>query len=59
VKAANFICTEDAAGFFWISGGKLVTVKTPTPVGYYSVQIEAVATTVTLSGEANFTITVK
>jgi hypothetical protein len=58
VKAANFICTEDSAGFFWVAGGKLVTVKTPIPAGYYSVQIQAVGTTVSLSGDANFTITV-
>jgi hypothetical protein len=58
VRPANFISTEDAAGFFWVNGSKLVTVKTPIPVGYYSVQIEAVATTATLSGEGNFMVTV-
>ena len=58
VRPANFMCTDDAAGFFAIIAGKLVTVKTPIPTGNYSVKIKAVGTTVTLDGVADFVITV-
>ena len=58
MRAANFMCTKDAAGFFAIAGGKLVTVKTPTPTGTYPVKVKAVGTAVWLDGVANFVVTV-
>jgi hypothetical protein len=54
--AANFISTEDAAGFFYISGNNLVTARASIPPGNYSVQINGNGDYLALSGEATFTI---
>ena len=55
---ANFILTENAAGFFAISGSNLVTVSASIPTGFYSVNVSAVATNAWMDGEAAFVITV-
>jgi hypothetical protein len=55
---ANFILTDDAAGFFGLSGNNIVTMNTPIPVGSYSINVSAVGTKTYWSDEASFTITV-
>jgi hypothetical protein len=54
----NFILTKDAAGFFSISGSKIVTMNAPIPPGFYSVEVQAVATKVWMDDDAVFTINV-
>ena len=34
-RKANYVLTEDAAGFFAISGASIVTLKTPIAAGFY------------------------
>ena len=58
VRASNFALTENSAGFFSISGSKLVTIRAQIPVGNYCVDVYANAQFVALSGEATFTIAV-
>jgi hypothetical protein len=58
VRQTNYALTEDSAGFFGISGSKLVTLRTPIPMGYYSVDVYFNAEYVPLSGDASFVITV-
>jgi hypothetical protein len=54
----NFILTKNAAGFFGISGSKVVTMNTPIPPGLYSVKVRAVGTRAWMDDDAQFTITV-
>ena len=55
-RVANFTSTEDAAGFFGISGNNLVTLRASIPPGNYCVQIYGNGEYVPLSGEASFVI---
>jgi hypothetical protein len=57
-QAANFILDENAAGFFTISGSNIVIVNHGIAPAFYSVKVTAVATKVTLTSEATFTLTV-
>ena len=55
-RIANFTSTEDAAGYFGISGNNLVTLRASIPPGNYCVQIYGNAEYVPLSSEASFAI---
>jgi hypothetical protein len=57
-QKSQFGLTKNSAGFFAVSGSNLVTERASIPVGTYSVRINAVATNVSLRGNANFTIAV-
>jgi hypothetical protein len=56
VRQANFALTEDSAGFFGISGNKLITLRTSIPTGSYCVSMYFNAEFVALSGNATFVI---
>ena len=58
VRQTNYALNEIAAAFFGISGSKLVTLRTPIPAGYYSINLYYNAEYVPLSGEAAYVITV-
>ena len=58
VRQSNFALTENSAGFFGITGNKLVTLRTSIPAGNYCVQVYFNAEYVPLSGDASFVITV-
>ena len=57
-RMANFISTQDAAGFFGINGSNLVTLRASIPPGYYGLQIYGNGEYVSLCGEAAFVINV-
>ena len=57
-RQSNFILTEDSAGFFGISGSKLITLRTPILPGYYCVEVSFNAEYIPLSGDSSFVITV-
>jgi hypothetical protein len=58
VRQSNFALTDDSAGYFGISGTKLITLRTPIPMGNYCVPVYFNAEYVPLSGDATFVITV-
>jgi hypothetical protein len=58
ILPGNFTLTKGAAGFFGISGSNLVTEGSAIPVGFYSVRVRGVATTVWYDDDTYFTITV-
>jgi hypothetical protein len=58
VRQTNYALDENAAGFFGISGSKLVTLRTPLPAGNYCINLYYNAEYVPLSGEAAYVITV-
>ena len=57
-RAANFILTEDSAGYFGIAGSNLVTVQKSIPKGFYSIKVKSNATHVMLSGTGQFVVSV-
>jgi hypothetical protein len=58
VRQSNFALTENSAGFFGISGTKLITLGTPIPTGNYCVSVYFNAEYVPLCGDATFVIAV-
>jgi hypothetical protein len=58
VRQTNFALNEHSAGYFGISGSKLVTHRTPIPVGNYCVNVYFNAEYVPLNGDATFVVTV-
>ena len=57
-RRANWLLEEDAAGFFAMSGASIVTLKTPIPVGQYSINLTASAQFIRYCDKASFTIAV-
>jgi hypothetical protein len=57
-RQTNYALTENSAGFFGISGSKLVALRAQIPTGYYFIDLYYNAEYVPLSGEASFLITV-
>jgi hypothetical protein len=58
VRQTNYALNENAAGFFGISGSKLVTLRSPIPAGNYCINLYYNAEYVPLSGDAAYVITV-
>ena len=56
--AANFTLTEDAGGFFGISGSNLVIKISGIAPGFYVVRVRGVATNAYYANKCYFTITV-
>jgi hypothetical protein len=57
-RQANFILTDDAAGFFGMTGTSLVTQQPSLPKGYYAVKVKATSKVATLNGTGHFMITI-
>ncbi len=57
-RQSNYVLTEASAGYFGISGAKLITLRTPIPTGNYCINMYFNAEFVPMSGEASFVITV-
>jgi hypothetical protein len=55
---AQYMLQEDSAGFFGISGAKIVTLRTPIPAGNYCVNIKMNAQRARVTDEASFVISV-
>ena len=57
-RQCNFTLSESTAGFFNVSGGNLVTMRTSIPPGFYSVRIRSSAQYVRYDDEREFVIQV-
>jgi hypothetical protein len=55
---SHFQLTEDCAGFFYLNGNSVVTMRAGIPPGFYSLSVNGVSLHTNWSEDSNFTIQV-